>query len=240
MDVSPSRLSRQRQERVRLSPLSSLRRSAERHRRVHVRTYVREAPTAREYQSEQNVGGSDRRARGVDAVAVARAIFVSRIRNAAVDSHGTHRRHRRTTRRSDHQRDQARHRHQKHGSVDRRTRRRARSRRQPHLRCAAVFSHGAVLLRSLRTSVDAWQYEPTPDFDKTPISRLKDWPRYPNLLVYSARSIANLIVRLALRVYHRIEIIGRENLPTTASFVIVANHSSHLDAPALLASLPLK
>ena len=58
--------------------------------------------------------------------------------------------------------------------------------------------------------MDAWQYEPTPDFDKTPISRLKDWPRYPNLLVYSARSIANLIVRFVLRAYHRIEIIGRD------------------------------
>ena len=88
--------------------------------------------------------------------------------------------------------------------------------------------------------MDDWQYEPTPDFDKTPIERLKDFPRYPNLLLYAARSAANLIVRAILRTYSRLEIIGRENLPASESFVMVANHSSHLDAPALLAALPLR
>jgi 1-acyl-sn-glycerol-3-phosphate acyltransferase len=87
--------------------------------------------------------------------------------------------------------------------------------------------------------MDTWQYEPTPDFDKTPVERLADFPRYPNLFVYSARTVANVFVRAILKVMHRIEVIGRENLPDR-SFVMVANHSSHLDAPSLLASLPLK
>lgn len=88
--------------------------------------------------------------------------------------------------------------------------------------------------------MDDWQYEPTPDFDKTPIERLKDFPRYPNLPLYAARTMANLVVRAILRTYNRLTIVGRENLPATESFVMVANHSSHLDAPALLAALPLK
>lgn len=85
-----------------------------------------------------------------------------------------------------------------------------------------------------------WQYAPTPDYDQSPIERLKNFPRQPHMVVYALRSIANLIVRAILRVFHRIEIIGRENLPATESFVLVANHSSHLDAPALLAALPWK
>ena len=88
--------------------------------------------------------------------------------------------------------------------------------------------------------METWQYEPTPDFDKTPISRLKDFPRHPNLVLYSARWAANVFVRGILRTYHRLAIAGRENLPASESFVMVANHSSHLDAPSLLAALPLK
>lgn len=87
--------------------------------------------------------------------------------------------------------------------------------------------------------MESWHYEPTPDFDRTPIERLRDFPRQPHLFVYGARTIANLVVRAILRVGHRLTIAGRENLPPSGSFVMVANHSSHLDAPSLLAALPL-
>lgn len=88
--------------------------------------------------------------------------------------------------------------------------------------------------------MDSWRYEPTEDFDKDPIERLKSFPRHPDLLVYAVRALTNLLIRAALRVWHRFEIVGRENLPAEGSFVLVANHSSHLDAPALLSVLPLK
>lgn len=87
--------------------------------------------------------------------------------------------------------------------------------------------------------MDAWRYEPTPDFDKAPIERLKNFPRHPDLLVYAGRAAVNLLIRGLLRVWHRFQISGRENLPPDGSFVMVANHSSHLDAAALLAALPL-
>ena len=60
------------------------------------------------------------------------------------------------------------------------------------------------------------------------------------MLVYGLRSLVALIIRGLLRIYHRFEIIGAENLPNDESFVLVANHSSHLDTLCLLAALPLR
>jgi 1-acyl-sn-glycerol-3-phosphate acyltransferase len=88
--------------------------------------------------------------------------------------------------------------------------------------------------------MDSWRYQPTPDFDQAPIARLKNFPRHPDLLVYVMRSLTNLGIRTILRIWNRLRIVGRENLPKSGSFVMVANHSSHLDAVALLCSLPLR
>lgn len=87
--------------------------------------------------------------------------------------------------------------------------------------------------------MDSWRYEPTPDFDRDPITRLKDFPRHPDLWVYAMRLAANVFMRAVLRIYHRFEIVGRENLPASGSFVVVANHSSHVDTVAILAAMPL-
>ncbi|HVE70102.1 MAG TPA: lysophospholipid acyltransferase family protein [Thermoanaerobaculia bacterium] len=86
--------------------------------------------------------------------------------------------------------------------------------------------------------MDSWRYEPTADFDKTPIERLKSFPREPDLIVYALRFVTNLLIRIAMRIYHRLEIVGA--LPSEGSFVIVANHASHLDTAAILAAIPLK
>lgn len=47
------------------------------------------------------------------------------------------------------------------------------------------------------------------------------------------------MLRCWLRVYHRLTIVGRENLPADRSFVLIANHASHLDTLCLLAALPI-
>ena len=46
------------------------------------------------------------------------------------------------------------------------------------------------------------------------------------------------LVRVYLKAYHRLEVTGREHLPAGPPFVVVANHTSHLDALMLAASLP--
>jgi 1-acyl-sn-glycerol-3-phosphate acyltransferase len=86
----------------------------------------------------------------------------------------------------------------------------------------------------------AWKYEPASDLDKSFVERLKNFPREPDLSVYMLRSCAALVIRAYLRAYQHLTIRGRENLPLDRSFVMVANHSSHLDAICLLAALPLR
>jgi 1-acyl-sn-glycerol-3-phosphate acyltransferase len=58
-------------------------------------------------------------------------------------------------------------------------------------------------------------------------------------MVHALRALAALPLRFYLRTYHRLRIEGRENLPRSGSFVIVANHASHLDALCLLSAIPL-
>jgi len=72
------------------------------------------------------------------------------------------------------------------------------------------------------------------------VDRLRRFPREPDVVVYGFRSVVALLIRGLLRVYLRFEILGAENLPNDKSFVLVANHSSHLDSVCLLAALPLR
>ena len=85
-----------------------------------------------------------------------------------------------------------------------------------------------------------WRYEPAADLGQPLIERLRRFPREPDLTVYVFRSLAALICRCWLRIYHRLEIVGREHVPKSGSFILVANHASHLDILALLAALPLR
>jgi 1-acyl-sn-glycerol-3-phosphate acyltransferase len=88
--------------------------------------------------------------------------------------------------------------------------------------------------------MEEWTYEPPADLDKSLAERLRDFPREPHMWVFALRSACALAMRAWLRIYHRFEIHGRERLPTGGSFVMVANHQSHLDAPSLLAAVPVR
>ena len=88
--------------------------------------------------------------------------------------------------------------------------------------------------------MNPWRYETARDLDQPLVERLKGFPREPDMSVYVMRSLAALTLRGWLRTYHRLTISGREHLPAEGSFVMVANHASHLDALCLLAALPLR
>jgi 1-acyl-sn-glycerol-3-phosphate acyltransferase len=85
----------------------------------------------------------------------------------------------------------------------------------------------------------AWTYQPAPDLGRPLADRLLTVPRSPDLLLYALRTSGTCLVRMWLATYFRFRVRGRENLPAGGSFVMVANHSSHLDALCLLAALPI-
>lgn len=84
-----------------------------------------------------------------------------------------------------------------------------------------------------------WQYDTIQNSNQVLIERWRQFPRKPDMSVYAVRSVAALGIRAWLKVYHRMEVIGREHLPAEGSYVLVANHTSHLDALSLLSALPL-
>jgi 1-acyl-sn-glycerol-3-phosphate acyltransferase len=76
--------------------------------------------------------------------------------------------------------------------------------------------------------------------EQTIVDRLARVPREPALPSRAARCSAAIVIRAALRAYNRLRIIGAAHLPLGRSFVIVANHASHLDTVCLQAALPLR
>lgn len=87
--------------------------------------------------------------------------------------------------------------------------------------------------------METWHYHLAADLDRSFVERLRAFPRQPDMLVYGLRGAAALLLRGWLALYHGLRITGREHLPRDRSFVMVANHSSHLDVLCLLAALPL-
>lgn len=69
---------------------------------------------------------------------------------------------------------------------------------------------------------------------------LRDCWCEPGMLVRGVRSLAAVVVRIFLYVYGRFTIVGRENLPVDRSFILVANHASHLDTLCLLSALRIR
>jgi len=88
--------------------------------------------------------------------------------------------------------------------------------------------------------VDDWKYQPAHDLGLHEGDRLKSVHRESGLIGLIARNLWWWWVRGVLRLTERIEVRGREHLPDSAPFVMVANHSSHLDVMVLATALPLR
>jgi len=85
-----------------------------------------------------------------------------------------------------------------------------------------------------------WQFRPAADHGLGPIERLRSTKREQGLVSWSLHHAALAGLRTVLKVYHRFEVQGRENLPVAPPFVMIANHASHLDALVMAAALPRK
>ena len=87
--------------------------------------------------------------------------------------------------------------------------------------------------------MEQWEYRPPPDIGDTLAEQLQRFPRQPHMLMYAIRSIAALLLRGWMLAYHRLRIDGRDNLPASGSYVLVCNHTSHLDTLSMLCAVPL-
>jgi 1-acyl-sn-glycerol-3-phosphate acyltransferase len=85
---------------------------------------------------------------------------------------------------------------------------------------------------------DDWQYRPAGDLGLKPGDSFRSLRREAGLIGTLTQTAWRGVTAGYLRAYHRLRITGREHLPAGAPFVMVANHSSHLDALTLAAALP--
>jgi 1-acyl-sn-glycerol-3-phosphate acyltransferase len=86
-----------------------------------------------------------------------------------------------------------------------------------------------------------WRYETVGDLELDAVARLRRFPREPDMSVYALRWLFSLGLRAWLKTFNRYRVDGRHHLPIgDQSYVVVANHASHMDALCLLAALPLR
>ena len=88
--------------------------------------------------------------------------------------------------------------------------------------------------------MEDWRFEPARDLGLGGAQRRQSLRREVGLENAISCFLWRIITHLYLATAHRVEIRGRENLPTRAPFILIANHASHLDAIVLGAILPAR
>lgn len=88
--------------------------------------------------------------------------------------------------------------------------------------------------------MDSWHYRPASDLGLRPGERLSSLRRETGLLSFIGRLLWRGLAGLYLRGFHRLQIVGREHVPPSGPFVLVANHASHLDAIVLASCVPAR
>jgi 1-acyl-sn-glycerol-3-phosphate acyltransferase len=83
-----------------------------------------------------------------------------------------------------------------------------------------------------------WDLQPARDLGLPPGERLRSLRRENGLISTGLHLAWWTVVRGYLAVWHRLAICGQQNIPARPPFILVANHTSHLDALALAAPLP--
>ena len=85
-----------------------------------------------------------------------------------------------------------------------------------------------------------WEYHPSADIDASMAETLRNFPREPRMGSYALRFVVATMLRGWMKLYHRMRIEGRDNLPQNGSFVMICNHTSHLDTLCLLCAVPVR
>lgn len=84
---------------------------------------------------------------------------------------------------------------------------------------------------------DQWQYDSARDLGLSDSERARSVRREVGLLTTVLTTLRWVVVRCYLRLFHRLEVQGKASLPEGLPIILVANHSSHLDALTLASVL---
>ena len=87
--------------------------------------------------------------------------------------------------------------------------------------------------------MEEWKLEPAHDLDLTGIERYRSYRRESGLVESTLRLGWWGMLRSGYTLWNRLQVIGRDHLPAEPPFVLVANHTSHVDALVLTCVLPL-
>lgn len=83
-----------------------------------------------------------------------------------------------------------------------------------------------------------WDLRPARDLDLPLARRLGSTRREPGLVECAAHRLWAAASAAYFGLWHRLQVRGREHLPAAAPFILIANHTSHLDALVLAAAVP--
>jgi len=86
--------------------------------------------------------------------------------------------------------------------------------------------------------MEPWQLEPARDHGLPLGQRMRSLKRESGLVSTGLHLTWWALIRTYLGAFHRLKIVGQVNLPAQPPYIMVANHSSHLDALVLAAPLP--
>jgi len=86
--------------------------------------------------------------------------------------------------------------------------------------------------------VEPWRLEPARDVGLPLDQRMRSLKRESGLISTALHLTCWTFIRAYLSLYHRLRIEGRDNLPADPPYLLVANHTSHLDALVLSSLLP--
>ena len=76
----------------------------------------------------------------------------------------------------------------------------------------------------------SWNYQPAKDIELKPVERARSLKRESGIWSTCGHLAWHSLVRVYTSLYHRLDVEGREHLPSAPPFVLIANHTSHLDS----------
>ena len=88
--------------------------------------------------------------------------------------------------------------------------------------------------------MEPWSFKPARDIELSPVERARSLRREAGLISTAGHLAWQVSTRAFFQLYHRLSIEAEHFVPSEPPFVMIANHTSHLDALLLAAALPCR